>query len=414
MLQGLYIHIPFCVKKCSYCDFYSLPARQGSMEAYVQAVLQEAEFYGKVAKGNAYGRFPLLEKGTKGDFQSINPSQSPFFKGRSPELSFQTLYLGGGTPSLLGVKNFKDLMNGIRKAFDLTGLAEATIEVNPEPATREFLEAVKDAGFTRVSFGVQSLSDDELKSVGRIHTAEQAIEAIKLAKKLDFKAISADLIIGLPGQTWTSLHKPLNTLVGLGVQHLSVYCLSLEEGTILKNNPPADLPSDDMQAKLFEETKNLLNVCGYAHYEISNFAVRGYECQHNLNYWRGGEYLGLGAAAASHLDGKRFKNRANLDAYIEDPNGQIEYVEELSKQNKAAEEAMLRLRLLEEGLDTDELANKFGGGNVVEIVGRLNEMAREGLLFSEGTRYRLNPDRILTSNPIFARVLAGVGERKSG
>ena len=283
---------------------------------------------------------------------------------------------------------------------------ESTIEVNPESATPEFLQTAKNLGFNRVSFGVQSLSDNELKSVGRIHTAAQAIAAIKLAQKLDFKAISADLIIGLPGQTWTSLHKSLETLVGMGIQHLSVYCLSLEAGTFLANNPPADLPSDDLQAKLFEETRKYLNLCGYAHYEISNFALKGYECLHNLNYWRGGEYLGLGPAAASHLDGKRFKNYANLDAYLENPTGQMEYMEELSAKDKAAEEAMLRLRLLEEGLDTDELASKFGEENVKEIIGRLEEMVQEGLLINEGSRYRLQPSRILTSNPIFARVIA--------
>jgi oxygen-independent coproporphyrinogen-3 oxidase len=284
---------------------------------------------------------------------------------------------------------------------------EATIEVNPESATPEFLQTVKDVGFNRVSFGVQSLSDDELKSVGRIHTAAQAITAIKLVQKLDFKAISADLIIGLPGQTWTSLRKSLETLVGMGIQHLSVYCLSLEAGTPLAENTPPDLPSDDMQAKLFEETRKYLNRCGYAHYEISNFALKGFKCLHNLNYWRGGEYLGLGPAAASHLDGKRFKNYANLDAYLaEGPTGQTEYIEELSAKDKAAEEAMLRLRLLEEGLDTNELSSKFRYENVKEIIRRLDEMAQEGLLIAEGSRYRLQPSRILTSNPIFARVLS--------
>jgi oxygen-independent coproporphyrinogen-3 oxidase len=284
-------------------------------------------------------------------------------------------------------------------------LTESTIEVNPESATPEFLQTVKNLGFTRLSFGVQSLNDDELKSVGRIHTAKQALAAIKLAQELEFKAISADLIIGLPGQTWTSLHKSLQTLVGMGIQHLSVYCLSLEAGTPLANNPPPDLPTDDLQATLFEETRNYLNACGFAHYEISNFALPGYECLHNLNYWRGGEYLGLGPAAASHLNGKRFKNRANLDAYLENPNGQIEDIEELSPKDKAAEEAMLRMRLLEEGLDADVLTERFGQENAQDIFTRLDKMVQEGLLIHEGSRYRLEPSRIMTSNPIFARVL---------
>jgi len=284
-------------------------------------------------------------------------------------------------------------------------LAESTIELNPESATPEFLQTAKNLGFNRLSFGVQSLNDKELQSVGRIHTAAQAIASIKLAQNLKFPAISADLIIGLPGQTGTSLHKSLETLVGMGIHHLSVYCLSLESGTPLGNNPPPDLPSDDMQAQLFEETRSFLQSRGFAHYEISNFALPGYECLHNLNYWRGGEYLGLGPAAASHLNGRRFKNRANLDAYLQNPTGQIEDVEELSPQEKAAEEAMLRLRLLEEGLNTDELTAKFGPANTADIIRRLDKMVQEGLLLQTGSACRLIPSRIMTSNPIFARVL---------
>jgi oxygen-independent coproporphyrinogen III oxidase len=432
-MRGLYVHIPFCVKKCSYCDFYSLPSRLDTMEAYVQAVLHEAN------------SFPLSQSGIKGDLQ---PPEKPYF---------QTLYIGGGTPSLLGAQKLQTLINGLNYLFVIPAqagshipnsptrhceyneaisglggspyysvgsgfepdrpngsnpsrsLLESTIELNPESATSEFLQMVKNLGFNRLSFGVQSLSDDELKSVGRIHTAAQAVSAIKLAQKLGFKAISADLIIGLPGQTWASLRKSLETLVALGIQHLSVYCLSLEEGTPLAKNPPADLPSDDIQAKLFEETSKYLKTCGYAHYEISNFAMSGYECRHNLNYWRGGDYLGLGPAAASHLDGKRFKNYANLDAYLADPTGQIEYIEELSKKEKAAEEAILRLRLLEEGLNTDELAGKFGENNVKSIISRLDEMVQAGSIEKDRARYRLTPSRIMTSNPIFARVLADEG-----
>jgi oxygen-independent coproporphyrinogen-3 oxidase len=283
---------------------------------------------------------------------------------------------------------------------------EATIEVNPESAKPAFLEAVKNAGFNRLSFGVQSLNDDELRRVGRIHSAAQAVAAIKLAQQFNFPAISADLMIGLPGQTAASLYKSLRTLVDLGIQHLSVYCLSLEEGTALANNPPPDLPSDDLQATLFTETVAFLNSSGFIHYEISNFAKPGFECQHNLNYWHGGEYLGLGPAAASHLDGKRFKNRANLEAYLENPTAQIEYVEDLSKKEKAAEEAMLRLRLLQEGLDTDVLIDRFGAENTEDIIARLDELTKEGLLINTGSVYRIPPSLVLTSNPIFARVLA--------
>jgi len=366
-MRGVYVHVPFCVNKCSYCDFYSVPARLASLESYVQAVMHESRRYAG--------------------------------------LSFQTLYLGGGTPSLLGARNLTNLIGSIRKSLDIRGLVESTIEVNPESATVELLEAAKDSGINRVSIGVQSLSDYELQSIGRIHNAAQAIEAIKKATSLGFKFISADLIIGLPGQSWSTLRKSLEAMGDNGIGHISLYCLSLEEGTPLEKNPPEDLPPTDMQAKLFERARSLLLSRDFKHYEISNFALKGHECLHNLNYWRGGEYVGLGPAAASHLYGRRFRNCADLDAYIERPDGIIEGVEELNARDKAAEEAMLRLRLLVEGIDVRELTVRFGQDNIEPITSRLSHLAHDGLLIFDGLRYRLAPSRILTSNPIFAEVL---------
>jgi oxygen-independent coproporphyrinogen-3 oxidase len=287
----------------------------------------------------------------------------------------------------------------------LSELVEATIEVNPESAAAELLETAREIGIDRVSVGVQSLSDYELERVGRIHRAAQAIETIRQAKNLGFSTVSADLIIGLPGQEWEALRTGLETLTGLGIEHLSLYCLSVEDGTPLATSPPDDLPSDDVQAELFEQASLFLKKRGFIHYEISNFALMGHECLHNLNYWRGGEYLGLGPAAASHLHGKRFNNRPDFHAYLRNPTGLIEGVEELSMQEKAAEEAMLRLRLLSEGLNTGELARRFGDENIEDLVGRLSEMARAGSLIYDGSSYRLMPSRVLTSNPIFAGVL---------
>ncbi len=364
-MRGLYIHIPFCVRKCAYCDFYSVPERRDSITAYIDAVLSEAAVYAK--------------------------------------MSFRTLYLGGGTPSLLGTDNLKKLVNGLRRTFDLSGLAEATIEVNPDSATHELLETAKETGINRLSIGVQSLSDHELKSVGRVHNSAQAIEAICRARELGFDSVSCDVIAGLPGQTWETLKTTLEIPIKLGIQHLSMYCLSLEEGTPLAQNPPADLPTDDEQAELFDRATTFLKENGFNHYEISNFALDGYECRHNLNYWRGGEYLGLGASAASHLKGKRFKNLADLDAYLKNPTGSVSDIEELGRREKSAEEAMLRLRLLLEGLDVIELVRRFGdaGG----LTSRLQAMSEQGLLVRQGTVYRLPSSRVLTSNPVFAGVL---------
>ncbi|MFH1032004.1 MAG: radical SAM family heme chaperone HemW [Chloroflexota bacterium] len=366
-MRGLYIHIPFCVKKCSYCDFYSLAGGSELIESYIEAVLSECQGY--------------------------------------VGASFQTLYLGGGTPSLLGAKNLRKLIYSLRQSLDLSELTEATIEINPESATLELLEAAREMGIDRVSVGVQSLSDYELESVGRVHRSAQAIGTIKRANDLGFRAISADLIIGLPGQRWERLRTSLETLTELGIKHLSLYCLSVEPDTPLSTNPPVDLPSDDEQVEIFDKARWFLVKRGFIHYEISNFSLPGQECLHNLNYWRGGEYLGLGPAAASHLKGKRFNNRPDLQAYLKDPTVLTEFVEVLSMQDKAAEEAMLRLRLLSEGLNIDELTRRFGYENVVDLIDRLNSMSQSGSIIYNGSNYRLMPSRVLTSNPIFAEVL---------
>ncbi len=368
-MKGLYIHIPFCIRKCQYCDFFSLPGRDESKEEYIKAVLNEAAVY----------------------------------TGQS----FQTLYLGGGTPSLIGSYLLEMLVSGLKKSVDLTGLSEATIEANPDSVTPELLKAAKQAGITRISVGVQSLVDYELMSAGRIHTAIQALNAVRLAKEAGFKSVSADLIAGLPGQTWSTLKRSLGKLVQLGVGHISLYCLSLEEGTLMANNPPNDLPSEDTQTDLFEKARALLCQSGFIHYEISNFALPGQECRHNLNYWRGGEYLGLGPAASSHFHGKRFRNRADLDAYIEEPTRQRESLETLNPEAKAAEEAMLRLRLLVEGVQVGELIEKFSNDNTTALLGRLERLANEGMLDYDGLRYTLPPSRVMTSNPIFAEVVSG-------
>jgi oxygen-independent coproporphyrinogen-3 oxidase len=256
-----------------------------------------------------------------------------------------------------------------------------------------------------VSFGVQSLSDHELESVGRVHTAACAIDAVTLARNLGFTSISADLIIGLPGQTWNTLGAALETLVRLGVNHLSVYCLALEEGTLLAQRPPGDLPSDDTQAELFELARAFLMGQGFIHYEISNFALKGHECLHNLNYWRGGEYLGLGPAAASHLQGRRSRNRHALDAYLENPIEQTEYVEILDGKEKAAEETMLRLRLLVEGINPGVLSGRFSPAIIETLVSRLDSMVMRGMLEFDNSKYVLSASRILTSNEIFQEVL---------
>ncbi|MCR4392732.1 MAG: radical SAM family heme chaperone HemW [Dehalococcoidales bacterium] len=366
-MRGLYIHFPFCVKKCAYCDFYSLPGRLDLVEPYLNAVLKEAK--------------------------------------RHAGLSFQTIYLGGGTPSLLGAQGLSRLIKGLRDILDLSCVSEATLEVNPDSTSQSLLEVARMVGINRISIGIQSLVDLELQKAGRIHTAEQAIQSILMAKKAGFPDISCDVILGLPGQTATSLISTLKKLLDFEIQHLSLYCLSLEPGTPFGIKPPADLPTEDEQADLYLGACTLLQQKGFLHYEISNFALPGYECQHNLNYWRGGEYLGLGPAAATHLEGKRFKNRADLESYLTNPGGFIEDEEILETRQKAAEEAILRLRLLREGLDIGELARRFGDDIIHLLRLRLDDLAEKELLIRTGSTYRLPDQCVLVSNPILARVL---------
>ncbi len=366
-MHGLYIHIPFCISKCYYCDFYSLTDVPELMDRYVDALLAEAVSY----------------------------------KG----MDFATLYIGGGTPSLLGSARLEKLIIGLSSRFDLEDLLEATIEVNPESAGRAFLSNAYSLGIRRLSIGAQSLNEEELKKAGRAHDRRQVLDAIENAVRSGFQNISADVMIGLPGQTIQSLGETLNILVGAGINHISAYCLSIEEGTVFSRFPPPDLPGEDDQACLFESTVDLLRTHGFAHYEISNFALPGFECKHNLNYWRGGEYIGLGPAAASHSGGKRFRNAACLDRYLDDRTSIIEGEERLDDRRKAGEEAMLRLRLIEEGLDIGEMDGKFKHDAVESLVARLDDLVSRKMLVKDGRIYRLPPGSALTSNRVFINVI---------
>jgi len=366
-MAGLYVHIPFCVRKCNYCDFYSVPGKLTLLDRYVEAVLLEAEQY----------------HGTH----------------------FDTLYIGGGTPSLLGAGRLEILMQGLSQQMGLVSLREATIEVNPESASDEFLKTARSLGFDRVSIGVQSLSDEELAKSGRIHDARTAVAAIDGARHCGFSNISADIIVGLPGQTDRMLSNTLAGLGGLGITHLSMYCLSIEENTPFSADRPPDLVDDEGQAILFEHAAEHLMDEGFIHYEISNFALPGRECLHNLNYWRGGEYIGLGPSAASHIAGVRSKNASCLEAYIENPlDGECER-EALGPDDKMAEEAILRLRLLAEGLELAVLQERHPVADISGLKERLDKMVGEGMLAVDGGRYRLPEGGVMTSNRVFVRVL---------
>jgi oxygen-independent coproporphyrinogen-3 oxidase len=265
-------------------------------------------------------------------------------------------------------------------------------------------ETALECGINRVSIGVQSFNDDELRQSGRVHNSNQAAIALRMARKAGITDISADIIIGLPGQGWQSLKGTVDSLLENEVTHLSAYCLSIEDGSQFAENPPENLPGDDEQVELYEKARVYLKRCGFIHYEISNFCKPGMQCQHNLNYWRGGEYIGLGPAAASHLSGYRFKNAEDLEYYLNNPQRTRIESEVLDLPTKLGEEAMLRLRLLEEGLNLGEIEDRFGRLSV-GLAQKLEVLASNKYLVKHGSCFRIPASKVLTSNSILAEVL---------
>lgn len=328
------------------------------MEAYVQAVLQEAECY--------------------------------------RHLNFDTLFFGGGTPSLLDTRLFENLYKGLETVLSINSI-ETTVEVNPESATEEFLKTCKSCGVKRISIGIQSLDDLQLKAVGRIHDRTQALNVLNIATGLAFESVSADVIVGLPGQTWEKLQETLEILINSGINHLSAYGLQLEHETPLGKNPPKNTPDDDMQINLLEQANELLAKKSFVHYEISNYAKTGFECKHNLIYWRCNDYVGLGPGASSHLENIRFKNKTDLTAYLSNPFGNRIFEENAEGLEKIREKLMMGLRLLEEGISIDDETRLQ--------IPELDELVQKGDLVFNGSKFTIHPSKVYTSNSVFGKVL---------
>ena len=311
-------------------------------------------------------------------------------------LKFDTVFFGGGTPSLLGTVLFEKLFNGLNSILSINSV-ETTVEVNPESATTEFLKISKSCGVSRISIGIQSLDDYQLKAVGRIHDRKQALQALNTALSLGFESVSTDVIVGLPGQNWSTLKETLNILTESGINHLSVYGLQLEHDTPLGKNPPNDTPDDDFQVDLLEKANELLAKKGFVQYEISNYAKPGFECKHNLIYWRCHEYVGLGAGASSHLDNVRYKNKNDLDTYIANPFCTRFFEENVEGIEKMREKLMLGLRLLVEGVEVDDQTRRQ--------IPELDELVSSGDLVFNNQKFTIHPSKVYVSNRIFGKVL---------
>ena len=374
---GLYLHVPFCKSKCAYCDFYSLSGCEEKMDAYVAALTAH-----------------LCET-------------APMAAGHTVD----TVYFGGGTPSYLGAGRITQLLQTVKKQYRVAKNAEITMEANPDSLFdwRE-LRALRRLGLNRISLGVQSSDDAMLRSLGRIHTWQQVVEAAETVRRAQIPDLSLDLIYGLPGQTMAQWEKTLSDAVSLSPDHVSCYGLKLEEGTPLwKRRDSLTLPDDDAQADMYLYTVNYLAQHGYEQYEISNFARPGHESRHNLKYWTLGEYAGFGPGAHSDFGGVRYAYVADLERYL---HGRLVLSESetVDEAEREREYIMLSLRTTA-GLDVKTFENRFR--RRFDAAERLLEgYARHDLAQRTERGWRLTPKGFLVSNAIIATITEALAEEK--
>ena len=362
-MRGLYIHIPFCLKKCEYCDFISYTDCYDKESDYLAALVEEFKVY--------------------------------------EDKQVDTVYIGGGTPSSLSTDGLLFLIDKIYEYFDVTQTCEITMEINPKTADMKKLKAIKSAGVNRLSIGVQSFNDEELSAIGRIHTSADAQNCILDAKFAGFKNISVDLMFGLPKQTVESYRNSLIKAITSGVNHISAYSLILEEGTPLYErvkNWEVRLPREDAEVAMYDLTCDVLSASGFRQYEVSNFAKSGYESRHNIKYWECEDYIGCGAAAHSYFRGKRFKNHETIDDYIKNPTARLDEVE-LSMKDKMSEFMFLGLRKID-GIDLEEFECRFIN-SAYEIYGPVIEKyIKAGLLTHEKGFLKFTPRGMRLSNTV--------------
>lgn len=366
---GLYVHVPFCKAKCNYCDFCSYPSLyESSADAYIDRVISEAESYRAAEK-----------------------------------LAVDTVYFGGGTPSLLAPRQLEKLMLSLRDVFLISPDAEITIEANPGTLTKQKLRGYKSLGFNRISLGLQSIHENELKFLGRIHDFGDFLKSYSMARECGFDNVSIDLMYGIPSQTKATFEKTLTRVIELKPEHVSVYGLIIEEGTpFYKAVDKLPLPSEDEECDMYTLAAKMLAECGYEHYEISNYATAGKTSRHNLKYWRDEEYIGLGAAAYSYFGNKRYGNVRSFDSYMQ--GAPYENVDQLDREGEMFEYAMMHLRL-SEGIPLAGYKERFG---IPFTEGREEKLAAYsalGLVNLSRERVSLTESGFYLSNTIMADIL---------
>lgn len=369
-MLGIYIHLPFCLRKCPYCAFYSISYNDNMKDDYVRALVRNIRRYSEM-------RLPC-----------------------------DTVYFGGGTPSLLTPGDVNAVMDAVRHSFNLSPVSEVTIEANPSSVNSESLAGYYRAGVNRISFGVQSLNDNELRALGRLHDAKTALNAVDMARKAGFENISCDLMIGTPYQTISSLLESCQRLTNIGIPHISCYMLKIEDGTPYDCEEIREaVADDDTVCDMYLALCDELRTTGYERYEISNFAGNGLRSRHNMKYWTGEDYLGFGASAHSLFQGKRFYVPSDVQGYI--ASGiQPEIIEDASP-DKLEEYIMLSLRL-SDGLSLERVSLLGGDAEAVREKAKLFTTA--GFAGISGDRIILTDKGALASNRIILELYSAATE----
>lgn len=374
---SMYIHIPFCVKKCAYCDFASFPGQIGLLGAYVDAVCREIR------------------------------AQAAFFGSRR----VKTVFFGGGTPTLLSGEQVERILNALDSSFHIEETAEISMEGNPGTLSAENLRAYRRAGVNRLSIGVQSMDDGLLAAIGRIHTRAQAQEAVRLVREAGFDNINLDLMLGLPGQTRAQWADTLDRALALEPEHLSCYSLILEEGTPLEAAVAAGrskpLPDEKAMDEMDAITAQRLAEAGYVRYEVSNYAKPGYECRHNVVYWECLPYLGVGCAAHGEMDGVRIEHTENVEEYIRTCENLVclnRKEGNNTREDRMFERTMMGLRMVR-GMDAQRFAQDFGAQPEAIWKETIPQMTRAGLMERQKERLTLTPRGMDVMNGVLTAML---------
>lgn len=378
---GIYIHIPFCKQKCYYCDFVSFPDKINLQEKYIETLIKELESYN-------------LE-----------------------DYDVTTIYIGGGTPSYISSDLIKKVLKNLKEKIKNNKTnwedIEITIEVNPGTVNKEKLEEYKKQGINRLSIGLQTTNDILLKKIGRIHTYKEFLDTYNLARNTGFANINVDLIIGLPEETISDVKKDLENIIKINPEHISVYSLIVEEGTKIENlinENKITLPDEESERRMYWYVKNTLELNGYNHYEISNFAKENMESRHNINCWEQKEYIGLGIASHSYVENIRYGNTSNLEKYIENKDfaneqeletKKIRIIDEVqSKEDIRKEYMMLGLRKIK-GVKISKFKEKFGENPIYIFRNELEKLVRENLIIVDGDNIYLSNKGLDLANLVF-------------